>query len=140
MEYPHQYVRAVEDDFRGRMRHSYGFRTDRQTRPVMIAQLVTEVRDHPENIVDRDTLEEMETFVRNENMKAEAELGAHDDCVMSLAIAHYIRPQQTKDVRIGGAPRNRGVRWTSDMKEDYYNATPSERQSMVAMWGEPVLD
>ncbi len=140
LEYPHQYVRAVEDDFRGRMRHSYGFRTDRQTRPVMIAQLVAEVRDHPENIVDRDTLEEMETFVRNENMKAEAELGAHDDCVMSLAIAHYIRPQQTKDVRYGGTPQSRGVRWTSDMKEDYYNATPSERQSMVAMWGEPYFD
>ncbi len=140
LEYPHQYVRAVEDDFRGRMRHSYGFRTDRQTRPVMIAQLVTEARDHIENIVDRDTLQEMETFVRNENMKAEAEDGAHDDCVMSLAIAHYIRPQQTRDVSDGRAPNKRGVRWTRDMRDDYYNATPSERQSMVAMWGEPVLD
>lgn len=137
LDYPNQYVRSVEDDFRGRMRHSYGFRTDRQTRPIMIAQLVTEARDHIENIVDMDTLNEMQTFIRNEDMRAEAEEGAHDDCVMALAIAHYIRPQQTKDVKKNGQSRKRGVKWTSDMMEDYWNATSSERLSMVAMWGEP---
>lgn len=139
--YRNQYVREVEDDFRGRMRHSYGFRTDRQTRPVMIAQLVTEARDHMENIVDRDTLEEMQTFVRNEDMKAEAEMGAHDDCVMSLAIAHYIRPQQTKEVnQSGGTPRKKRIKWSEDMIEDWYSATSEQRLSMQALWGDPVFD
>lgn len=139
--YRNQYVREVADDFRGRMKHAYGFRTDRQTRPVMIAQLVTEARDHIENIVDRDTLEEMQTFVRNEDMKAEAEAGAHDDCVMSLAIAHYIRPQQTKEVSTsGGTPKKRRIKWSEDMVEDWYSATSDERLSMIAMWGEPVFD
>lgn len=106
----------------------------------MIAQLVTEARDHMENIVDRDTLEEMQTFIRNEDMKAEAEAGAHDDCVMALAIAHYIRPQQTKEITVGGIPKKRGVKWTKDMQEDYWNASPSERQTMVVMWGQPIFD
>ena len=33
----------------------------------------------------------MLTFVRNENGRPEAQEGAHDDCVMSLAIAYYVR-------------------------------------------------
>lgn len=134
--YEHQYVRSVEDDFRGRMRHSYGFRTDRQTRPNMIAALVTEVRDHAEGIVDLDTLNEMQTFVRNEDMRAEAADGAHDDCVMALGIAHYIRPQQTKDVQ-GSGMKRRGVKWTKDMLEDYQNGTQAERQIMIQRWGDP---
>ena len=32
--------------------------------------------------------------MRNEHGRAEAMAGEHDDCVMALAIAHYIRPQQ----------------------------------------------
>lgn len=38
----------------------------------------------------------MLTFVRNDRGKTEAEEGAHDDLVMGLAIAFYIRNQQTK--------------------------------------------
>ena len=37
----------------------------------------------------------MLTFIVNKNGRAEAEDGYHDDLVMALAIAYYIRPQQT---------------------------------------------
>ena len=33
----------------------------------------------------------MLTFVRNEKLRPEAEAGCHDDTVIALAIAHYIR-------------------------------------------------
>ena len=36
----------------------------------------------------------MLTFIVNKNGRAEAEEGYHDDLVMGLAIAYYIRPQQ----------------------------------------------
>ena len=71
----------MPDDFRGRITHSFGFRTDRATRPNLVAILVKEVRDHPENFVDRETLLQMITFVRNDRNRAEAAEGAHDDCV-----------------------------------------------------------
>jgi len=48
-------------------------------------------REHAEWLHDKDTLNEMLTFVRNENGRPEAQVGAHDDCVMSLAIAYYVR-------------------------------------------------
>jgi hypothetical protein len=37
----------------------------------------------------------MLTFIVNRNGRAEAEDGYHDDLVMALAIAYYVRPQQT---------------------------------------------
>ena len=93
--YTHQYVREVEDAFTHRMKQSYGVRTTAVTRPVMLANLVRVVRDEPDTLCDRSTLNELLTFVRNEKGRAEAQANAHDDLVMALAIAHYIRPQQT---------------------------------------------
>ena len=76
----------------------------------------------------------MLTFVRNpETLKPEAELGAHDDCVLSLAIAHYIRPQQSCIVQKEELTR----KWTASMWEDYENASPAEREMLRKRWGNP---
>jgi len=91
--YPNLYVREKEDRFSGVMDKSYGFRTTSVTRPVIIAELVKIVRETVELINDKLTLEEMLTFVRNEKGRAEAQEGSHDDLVMGLAIAYYIRNQ-----------------------------------------------
>lgn len=91
LRYPRQYVRQTEDSFTHRIRQSYGFKTSSVTRPLVIAGLVEVVREHPDWLNDRDTLNEMLTFVRNESGRPEAQQGAHDDCVMSLAIAYYVR-------------------------------------------------
>ena len=72
----------------------------KKTRPEIISGLIKAVREDPELVTDETTLLEMLTFVRNEEFRPEAEAGAHDDCVMSLAIAHYIRPQQSYAVEI----------------------------------------
>lgn len=91
LRYPRQYVRQTEDSFTHRMRQSHGFKTSSVTRPLVIAGLVQVVREHCQWIQDQDTLSEMLTFVRNENGRPEAQEGAHDDCVMSLAIAYFTR-------------------------------------------------
>lgn len=135
MGYRKLYVREVEDEFDGKIRHAFGFRTDRITRPVILAELIRVLREHMELVSDEDTLLEMLTFVRNEKLRMEAEEGAHDDCVMALAIAHYIRPQQTMTVRAEKNP-DRNV-WTKDMWEDYYRADETGRRFMLARWGEP---
>lgn len=103
LRYPRQYVRQAEDSFTHRIRQSYGFKTSSVTRPLVIAGLVEVVREHPEWLNDRDTLNEMLTFVRNENGRPEAQEGAHDDCVMSLAIAYYSRGRSAPAQGDGGA-------------------------------------
>lgn len=92
--YRKQYVRETLDNYTHALRHAFGFRTDKNTRNVILSALVESVRENVDLYNDRTTLEEMLTFVRNEQFRPEAEEGAHDDCVMALAIANHARGQQ----------------------------------------------
>lgn len=134
MGYKNLYVREVEDDYEGKMRHAFGFRTDRLTRPVIISELIRIVRDNMHLINDEDTLLEMLTFVRNEKLRPEAEEGAHDDCILALAIAFYVRPQQSMAVK---DPESGRRKWTQDQWEDWKKAPQKDRKIMIRMWGPP---
>lgn len=98
MEYPNQYSREREDTYTRQMRKSYGFRTDRQSRPRAIANLVEVFSSHPEWFTDRELLEEMLTFCYNEDHRPEALAGKHDDLVMGVAITYAVRHQQRMTV------------------------------------------
>lgn len=91
--YPNMYVREREDKFTGIKEKSYGFRTTNVTRPVIISNLVKIARENIELINDMDTLKEMLMFIKNENGRAEAQEGEHDDLVMGLAIAFRVMEQ-----------------------------------------------
>lgn len=134
LRYPRQYVRETMDTFTHKIRQSFGFDTNSATRPVIIAELVKIMRDVPELVVDFETLGEMLTFVYNEHRRPEASPGEHDDLVMSLAIAHFIRPQQAYTV---AGITEKGVKWSRDMWEDYYRASPEEKQYLIKKWGKP---
>lgn len=88
------YLRQREDTIKGGIELKYGFKTTTTTRPAALAELAKVVREEIETINDIETLREMLTFIKNANGKAVAEEGKHDDRIMALAIAHYIRPQQ----------------------------------------------
>lgn len=94
LKYPKLYVRMREDTYTHKKVHSFGFMTTSVTRQVIISNLIKIVREEGEKIVDKATLEEMLTFVRNEKGRPEAAVGAHDDLVMALAITYHIRDQQ----------------------------------------------
>ena len=113
---------------------SYGFRTDRLTRPTIIAGLVGIMREHPELVDDEDTIQEMLTFARNSKGRPEAIEGAHDDCVMALAITYYIRDQQETRIE---KPRGERVKWHADQWEDYDNASEAEKAELLKLWGNP---
>lgn len=98
MEYQNQYSREREDTYTRQMRKSYGFRTDRQSRPRAIANLVEVFSSHPEWFTDRELLEEMLTFCYNEDHRPEALAGKHDDLVMGAAITYAARHQQRMTV------------------------------------------
>lgn len=98
LSYPNQYSREREDTYTRQMRKSYGFRTDRQSRPRAIANLVEVFSSHPEWFSDRELLEEMLTFCYNEDHRPEALAGKHDDLVMGAAITYAARHQQRMTV------------------------------------------
>ena len=132
--YRNQYVREVEDSFTGAVQQAFGFRTTAVTRPVIVAGLVEAMREGVGLLNDRTTLEEMLTFVRSDKLRPEAAPGAHDDCVMALAIAWYLRPRQRATVLRPGPSRRR---WTEDQWEDYENADPAGKQYLRGKWGDP---
>ncbi len=134
LQYPKQYVRETIDDYTHAVKRSFGFQTNSRTRPVIISELIKACRDDINIVCDKTTLEEMLTFVRSESWKPEAEEGAHDDCVMALAIAHYIRPQQ-KYLVAEAAPKT--VKWSESQWEDYRAATPAQRKMLIEKWGTP---
>ena len=106
LNYKNQYVREeAEDSVTHRTIKKYGFNTNKSTRPVIIAGLVKVAREEIELINDIDTLNEMLTFTRNEKGRPEASEGSHDDLIMALAIAHYIRWQQVD--YIPGLPKEK---------------------------------
>ena len=134
MGYGRLYVREQTDSFSGELRQAFGFRTDRLTRPNLIANLIAVLRDRPELLNDAQTVYELLSFVRRDDLRAEAEPGAHDDCVMALAIAHYVRPQQemrTAEKKTGG------TLWRDDMWEDYFAADAAGRKYLTEKWGMP---
>lgn len=92
--YRKQYKREVIDSITNKKQYKYGFRTDKSSRPVIIANLVQIVRENINLINDIKTLEEMLTFVRNEKGRPEAQESKHDDLIMGLAIGHRSREQQ----------------------------------------------
>lgn len=134
LKYPRLFVRDAVDTYTREPRREFGFRTDSRTRPLIIAELVKVVREHVELINDYTTISEMLTFIRDEDFKPVAEEGAHDDCVMSLAIAHYLRPYQSYTVK---DDKKQFVTWHDSQWEDWRNATPEERRMLISRWGTP---
>ena len=132
--YRNLYTRERVDTYTGQLQKAFGFRTDSRTRPLIIDMLKDVAGNSLECITDFETLGEMLTFVYDERWRAQAEEGEHDDLVMALAIAHYIRSQQRTSVQ---APKGKRSKWTQDMYEDYYRATPEQRKLLVEAWGEP---
>jgi hypothetical protein len=68
----------------------YGFVTSSITRPIIISNLVSVMRENVYLETDKETLKEMLTFIHREDGKLAGANGSHDDLVMASAIARYI--------------------------------------------------
>ena len=122
-EYPNLYVREKEDDYTGKLEKRYGFRTDRNTRPLILAELQRIINEEPESITDIEIFKEALTFVKNEKGRPEAQEGSHDDLVMGTAITYYIRDQQKTSVENTQSVVNENVFYSfgndKKFKDDY---------------------
>lgn len=95
LRYRNLYIRERYDSITRKVVEAYGFETTSITRPAILSDLQVIVRDSIEIEEDVATLKEMLTFIKNDKGRAEAQIGAHDDLIMALAIAHKISTQQT---------------------------------------------
>lgn len=138
LRYPRLYVRETMDTYTGKHKQSFGFQTTMLTRPVLVARLVEYVRDNIHLIHDRDTLQECLTFIRNENGRAEAEQGEHDDLVMAFGIALMARGQQKMTTEEEKAEQKK-AKWSADLWEDYRRASKEQKERMIEKWGDPFV-
>lgn len=103
--YTKLYISQTEGtNIANKLQMKYGFRTTTVTRPILISLLIEYINKETHLINDLDTLYEAENFVNItkeidgvRKTKAQANVGKHDDLLMSLGIALYIRDsnQQT---------------------------------------------
>lgn len=75
-----------------------GFNTDTASRPRMVGDLKMAIDSTQLKIYDKDTIDQLTTFIVNKNNKPEAASGTHDDAVMSLAIAWQLYQTENKIV------------------------------------------
>jgi hypothetical protein len=68
-----------------------GWLTSAATRPAMIENMAAVLVESPESFHSLRLLQECRTFVRHIDGSAAAAEGAHDDCVMAMAIALAVR-------------------------------------------------
>ena len=95
--YMNQFQRKIEDKVYVDLRESYGFLTNKLTRPIILSNLQEIIKETGASFLYHEkTIDELLTFVRNpkKNGRPEGDTGCHDDLPMSLAICMYIREQQ----------------------------------------------
>lgn len=104
----------------------YGFVTSSVTRPIIISNLVTVMRENLMLETDRETLKEMTTFIKRDDGKAAAADGAHDDLVISSAIARYISLEYDHELKV--------VNENSDILKQFYENSSFENQDGYIDW------
>jgi len=85
----HHYRNTYEN----RMNETKGWQTTVQTKPQIIQRLSDLIFDDVGMFSSVRFLRECRTFLRNADGSCSAASGAHDDTVMAMAIAHFVRNQ-----------------------------------------------
>lgn len=98
LNYPHQYIREEYDSISKKIQQKFGWKTDRNTRPMIISNEQAVIRDHIELFTDITMLLECLSFIYDENMRPDAMDGKHDDLLFSDMIAEAIRWQQKVEI------------------------------------------
>jgi hypothetical protein len=88
--YKNQYVmHTVEDRFQ-KSKQKLGWETNTRTRPILLGDLNQVFSLRQLIIHDERTISQMASFVKNDVGKAVAQVGAFDDCVISIGIAYQM--------------------------------------------------
>ena len=88
----HNRTRPAIEQYQAEIRNSAvpGFTTSSKTRPLIVAKLEEFIRNKLITIYSSRTINEMKTFIWR-NGRPQAMKGYHDDLIMALAIACWVR-------------------------------------------------
>ena len=87
--YPNLFRKRQLNSVNNRIGQEYGWKTTRTSKPLMIDDLSSALRNEELIIRDRHTLAELRTFVRNDRGSMNG--SPYDDRVMALALANQMR-------------------------------------------------
>lgn len=85
-EYYNLFYTKTYDKMNDEITKKVGWSTNRRTKPLAIDKLAEYIREKFLGLWDVDIVEELYTYVIEENGSTNAQEGKHDDCVMALAI------------------------------------------------------
>ena len=99
LKYPNQYKRETIDSISHKEQYKHGWKTDGNTRPMIISNEIVLIRDNIDLFTHIGFLSECLTFVMDKNGRPDAESGKHDDLLFSDMIANASRTQQRMDIK-----------------------------------------
>ena len=134
LKYNKQYVRRKYDNFKKETEDKFGWKTDGNTRPLIIDKEIDIINNHIDLFTDITTLQEALTFVYDENNRPDALSGKHDDLLLSDMIANETRQQQSFEAEKPKKPKGH---YTKEMLADWQRGNADERKVMESMWGSP---
>jgi len=132
LRYPRQYQRKQYDSFSGKYQDKYGFKTDGNTRPLIIDREIVLIRDHIDLFTDLNFFKECLTFIKNDKGRPEAESGCRDDLIFADMIAEEARGQQNRLVTTNSFSVDH---LSPDLQDDYDNASDEEKRYLLKKWG-----
>ncbi len=87
--YPNLFRKRQLNNVNNRISQEYGWKTTRTSKPLMIDDLSSALRNNELQINDRNTVGELRTYVRNDRGSMSG--SSYDDRVMALALANQMR-------------------------------------------------
>lgn len=133
LRYPIQYVRQTYDSITKATQKKLGWKTDGNTRPLIIDKEIDLIENNIELFNDVNMLGECLTFVYDKDNRPDAQSGKHDDILMSDMIANEIRPQQRMSVHV--VNKRDLSKLSEDILEDLDRATPEMREYILKKIG-----
>jgi hypothetical protein len=88
-----RYARVYEQD------GVAGWLTSAGSKPGMVSRIGALLEEHADLFMSARLLEECRTFVTGPNGKTGAAQGAHDDCLMAMAVAQAVRAERLGNAR-----------------------------------------
>lgn len=100
LRYPRQYTRKQYDIKSKKLLEKFGWKTDGNTRPLIIDKEIDLIENNTDLFVDITFIDECLTFIYDKDGRPDAESGKHDDVLISDMIGNEIRTQQTTQIKI----------------------------------------
>jgi hypothetical protein len=122
LHYPRQYQRKAYDKLTGEPKNAHGWKTDSNTRPLIIDKEVHLINKNTNLFNDITMLNECITFIRKDG-KPDAMSGKHDDALFADMIASEIRRHQSFEAQLEREPEHRS--FDEDNQRSGYDADES---------------